>query len=102
VSSVEEKISARVALNGTSPEYEEAYRICKKFSNTMNKAIIGQASKADIEQAIVQMQATLEIVKTMNGTSTSNVTKGVSTLLGIKTEDTATSATTKGKTSSRK
>lgn len=101
MSSVEEKISARVALNGTSPEYEEAYRICKKFSNTMNKAIIGQASKADIEQAIVQMQATLEIVKTMNGSSTSNVTKGVSTLLGIKTEDTAT-FTPKSKTSSKK
>ena len=64
------------------PEYEEAFRTGKIFNNTMNKAVLGEANQKEIEHAIILMQASLEIVKACNGSTTKDVELAVNNLFG--------------------
>jgi len=67
----------------------------------MNKAVLGESSKEEIEQSIISMQSSLEIVKACNGSSSDDIIKGVNSLFDI-TEDTNDNAKVKNTNRSSK
>ncbi len=75
-------LSKRTKNKDHGSEYEEAFRTGKIFNNTMNKAVLGEATKEEIEHAIILMQASLEIVKACNGSTTKDVELAVNNLFG--------------------
>lgn len=82
MSKLSEYLKARTKDKDVGKEYEEAYRSGKIFNITMNKAVLGKATKEEIEHAIILMQSSLEIVKACNGSTTKDIELGVNNLFG--------------------
>lgn len=95
MSKLDDKIDARVKLNGTGKEFEKSFIVCKRYSKVMNKAILGQASKEEITAAVTEMQSSLEIIKHINSLSTETVNEGVLEYFGLGTPAEAKTESTK-------